>query len=42
MFQGAIIILCIFIVLLAVCLLPWWFLPAAIVYIIVYELLRKH
>jgi len=30
MFQGAIIILCIFIVLLAACILPWWFIPSAV------------
>ena len=42
MFQGALIILCIFVIIIAACLLPWWFLPVAITYFLIIELLRKH
>ena len=42
MFQGALIILSIFVIILCVCILPWWFLPVTITYFLIVELLRKH
>lgn len=36
------IVWCIIIIVIAVCLLPWWFLPSMIVYFTIVELLKKH
>ena len=42
MFQGALIILCLFVIILMAFILPWWFLPVTITYFLIIELLRKH
>jgi len=36
------IVWCIIIIVIAVCILPWWFLPVTVLYFIIVELLRKH
>ena len=36
------IVWCILIIIIAVCILPWWFLPGLIIYFTIVELLRKH
>jgi hypothetical protein len=36
------IVWCIIIIFIAACLLPWRFIPAAVIYFFIVELLRKH
>ena len=41
MFQGALIVFAIFFIIIAACILPWWFLPGLIVYFTIVELLKR-